>query len=354
MPDAQTQLVSKMYGSRSEEADGDATGGPAAPARPDPPLLIGGLTPEDVGQMSHVGVDFLTVTVPDQTARDLMAESMPHEDGYGRPGFAKSEQRLVMGGKGWRRWEPHQVSEAWGRAYESWEFSGHAAWWPSRFLRERECRPSRIDIAWDFSVDAGYMSDDFAAAVKPWCEAQRITMGHSGHAGIDTQYIGSRKSDRMVRVYRKDLQDAVLAEILGPTLRVELVLKGDHAAAFWQVWKLAGSEDEAWPAAAAVLQYMCGLAISPGEMPQLEVPECKDQAQLVLAFLEQNCATVTALVAAGVPVVDLCREASEGSSKRTKIRQTQRVLELRRQGVEQVVQLVRDVMQGKQLKRRSA
>lgn len=351
MQHVSTDVVREMLVDRVPDVDGDASGGPSTPERPDPPLLIGGLTPEDVGQMSHVGVDFLTVTVPDMTARDLLGHSEQSEDGYAKPGFAKSEKRLILGGDCWRRWEPRQASQAWGHSYESWEFSGHSASWPSRFLRGRECRPSRIDIAWDFSVDETYTADTFHDAVFPWCEARGITTGIAGHAGVNTRYIGSRKSDRMVRVYRKDLEDAVLAEILGPTLRVELVLKGGHAAAFWQVWKLAGSEDEAWPAAAAVLQYMCGLAISPGEMPSLEVPECKDESQRLLAFIEQHGATVTAFEAAGVPLVDLCREASEGISKRTKIRQTQRVLELRRQGVEQVVRLVRDVMQGKQLRR---
>jgi hypothetical protein len=284
----------------------------------------------------------------------MRAESLHHEDGYGRPGFARSEQRKTLGGIAWRRMDPHQASDQWGKAYESWEFSGNAAWWPTQFLRSRERRPTRIDVAWDFSVDAGYTADTFHDAVEPWCTSKGITTGISGHAGVNTRYIGSRKSDRMVRVYRKDLQDSILAEILGPTLRVELVLKGDHAAAFWQVWKDATSDDAAWPAAAAVLHHMTGLAISPGEVPQLEVPECKDESQRLLAFVEQHGPTLVAFVDAGVPLLDLCRDHSLDASKPTRMRQGKRVRELQRQGVEQVTQLVRDVLQGKQQLRKGA
>lgn len=348
MQDAITHTVREMYGDGAVGADGDASGGPAAPAHTDPPLLIGGLIPENVGQLVHVGCDFLTVTVPDQTARELLAESVHDEDGYGRPGFAKSELRLILGGKCWRRWEPHQASDAWGKAYESWETSSGGAWWLSRYLRDRECRPTRIDIAWDFSVDKAYTADTFHDAVKPWADKRGITTGISGHAGIHTRYIGSRKSDRMVRVYRKDLQDAVLGEILGPTLRVELVLKGDHAAAFWGVWSKVATDEEAWPAAAAVLQLMTGLAISPGEVPQLQLPECKDESQRLLAFVEQHGPTLLAFADAGVPVFDLCRQRAEMVSKATRMRHGKRVRELRRLGVPQVVQLVRDVLKGKQ------
>ena len=101
-----------------------------------PPLLIGGSL--QIGNENFSGVlmdshiDYLTVSVAPDTAKFLLSgnNTTLYQAGYGRHGFQSSEQRLCIGGRCWRRWQPTQSNNSlirqWGD-YESWEFDGQQA-----------------------------------------------------------------------------------------------------------------------------------------------------------------------------------------------------------------------------------
>ena len=197
---------------------GAVDGGDSAASGPclHPPLLTGGvLHLEAIHRPAVVrGLDFLTVSLPDATAGLLLAESEHSENGHGFHSFRRSEERLIMGGRAWRRWEPGQPCKLWGTGYESWETSGAASDSFGMSLRGRPCKPTRVDAAWDFSVPETFTSDDFLAAIAAHVEGQILTTGISGQAGVNTRYVGSPQSEKRLRIYRKDLQDPCLGAML--------------------------------------------------------------------------------------------------------------------------------------------
>jgi DNA relaxase NicK len=82
-------------------------------------------------------------------------------------------------------------------------------------------RPSRIDLACDVGGDSWHPSDLFALRDEAWTRTRRggWTLTLRGDGGA-TLYVGSRSSDRFLRVYVK-----------GAIVRHELELKGAVAAA---------------------------------------------------------------------------------------------------------------------------
>lgn len=308
--------------------------------RPNPPLLTGGLTTLQIPNMEAmgVGVDFLTLSVPEPSGASLLADTMPDEDGTARAGFRRSEKRLCLGGHCWRRWEPHQASGTWGTQYESWEWSGPESGWAADRCRSLEGRPSRVDVAWDFPTQM--TSDELANQLLVVAEPRGFTDGISGQNGVNTRYIGGKQSERRLRIYRKDLEDLLWAEIYGPTLRVELVMKNETAHAWWPVW--CRSRDEGFAAAAAHCDAMTGWAPQRevGEVPESVPVEGLDEAASLFAFLQQHGPTLAAFEQAGVPVLELARDRVQQLNRHSASRYRRRVRSIREVGADRLVQLV--------------
>lgn len=308
-----------------------------------PPLLTGGL----LRPLSR-SIDWLTVTVNAAVARDLLADTRLDEPGYARPGFKRSERRLTWGGLCWRKWEPLQPSNAFGLEYESWEWSGPAAACAAEFLAGKaDCRPSRVDVAFDFECPESFMSDDLVPHYQPWAVSKGISLGIAGQGGVNTHNVGSKQSDRWIRIYRKDLRDPVLMNLLGPVLRIEPVLKGDLAVAWWETWRV--SYDTALAGAAWHVHEMMGLRVqdSMHEVPPLVMPESADEAEELWQFLRQHGDRLAAWNRAGVPVADLAEKYDQRPSSRTKaMRDRRRDDRLAKLDVGELVDLLLRLMDG--------
>lgn len=296
--------------------------------------------PLSVGEPFGVTLDYLTVTVPESGASALLSETQFEEPGKSGRGFRQSERRLCTGGDCWRRWEPVSPSAAWGLSYESWEFSGPQAYPSADRLRARECRPSRVDVCWNFSVPEELTACVFAEPLTLRAQERGIEPGVSGHNNINTRYIGSINSDRRIRIYRKDKRDEAWLIDRGPVLRVELVLKGARALAWWAVW--CRSQSDAYAAAAAHLVDMVGW--SPvgevGIMPPVLPSPTVDAAQAVFHFMRQHGSELASLQDAGVDIFGLLGAARERWSRATISKQKKRTLALQAAGPSDVEALV--------------
>jgi hypothetical protein len=285
-------------------------------------------------------VDWLTATVPVQVAKGLIAESRVEEPGHGRPGFRESEKRAVMGGIAWRRWEPSQASGDWGTEYESWEFPSEPAIWGASWLRGRECRPSRVDVAWDFVVGQDATPDHLAEHLRPYAEARGFSLGISGQDGRNTRYVGSASSKRRIRIYRKDWQRLMWGDIYGPTIRVELIMRAEIAQAWWQVWDR--DQDAGYAAAAGHVLDMSGLQVQePGPVPELVPVEGADEAAALFEFLDQHGPRLVAWERAGLPVLELARQRVERAGRTTVWRMKRLQHRVGEVGIDAIMAIVR-------------
>lgn len=316
----------------------------------------GGLPPTanrgvDTTKLTGRGIDFLSMTVPASTAATLEASTDLEDEGRPSIGFKRSERRVCPGGHAWRKREPFQASKRWGTAYESWEWESTGAGWPSEFLRGRECKPTRIDVAFDFDVPEDFLADHFAEAVRSHAEARGLTIGISGQGNVNTRYIGAAESIRRVRVYRKDFQRPLWAEMFGPTLRVELILKDEQAEAFWRVW--CEDTERAFAAAAAHVAELTGVIVQTvGDVPQLIEPEGIDEAASIFEFMRQHGPRLAAWDEAGLPVLDMARRQRLTASRMTQHRCTGIIRRVRDLTVQHIVSLV-EAMREAALRRRS-
>lgn len=316
--------------------------------RPTPPLLIGGvlhvISEDGQGGPFSQAVDFLTASLPTSAALSLVKVTRILQEGNARPGFKRSQERECLGGSCWRRFEPHQPSKLHGLDYESWEFAGQVASTYARLMRDggEVARPSRGDVAWDYQVRPDVAAEDLARLMAPAAEARGIEISRSGPERRDTWYIGKRGSDRMIRIYRKDLQDETVAHTIGPVLRVELQLRGDAAAAWWMAY--VGSDVQGFKVAAAHVVEMTNLTpvIDPGEVPEAVKPDASPEAEKLAQWVRQNAVTVAAVSAAGVPIVKMCQDhVTFTSCRMAKSRLKRRVESITSAGVDHVVSLVK-------------
>jgi hypothetical protein len=285
--------------------------------------------------------------MPTQTASDLLAVTVPHDEGGRVAGFSQSEQRMCIGGFIWRRWDPHQASTLWAKDYESWEASGAESRWFADWAHGRTVRPSRVDVAFDFAVTDDVLSDHVVHAITdpqhPTHTREGLSLGINGQAGTNTHYIGSLKSDRRIRIYRRDLLHPYLLQQFGhPVLRVELVLKADHARAWWNVW--TDDKTKAIEAAAAHVQSMCGFIVrdTVGTVPPLADPApVAEPASEIFQFLIQHGPTITKLFDAGIDLVSLANEHTDTVSQRTSIRAANSLRRYRTVGADAIEEAVR-------------
>ncbi len=308
-------------------------------------MLTGGLIHGSQSRGEAIGrsVDWLTGTVPVHVGQVLTAQSEVYEPGFARHGFRLSEQRAVLGGVAWRRWDPTQASEQWGTAYESWEFPSDSARWGASFLRGRDCRPSRVDVAWDYQVPESFTPDDLVQLIAPHVADRGLTLGISGQDGRNTRYVGSASSKRRIRVYRKDWQQPMW--LFGPTLRVELVMRHEQAQAWWRVWDR--DEDAGYAAAAGHVLDMAGVEVQQaGPVPELEPVEGADEAGELFQFLEQHGPRLLAWHEAKVPLLKLARLRVRQASRMTQYRMNRLQKRVERVGASVVTALVRDRLVG--------
>lgn len=258
-------------------------------------------------------VDWLTASIGRDTAENLCAITELEQVGGSRPGFKSSQLRTYSGGKVWRRFDPRQASKKHGLNYESWEWSGDSSPWGASYLREHETRPSRVDICFNLSVPGTVMADEVLENARHHFEKQGLTDGISGHGGINTRYIGSKASPRRIRIYRKDKQDEAWAHLYGPTIRIELELKDEHARNWWAVW--ASDENRAYGVAAGHIEHMSGYKlIDTEDVPELVKVEQATPATLLASFIRQNGATLLAYFDAGIDVMALAKHKVNLSS----------------------------------------
>jgi hypothetical protein len=304
------------------------------------------------------GVDFLTLSMPEAVGGLLVGETELEEAGSPRPGFKSSERRVCLGGSCWRRWEPHQPAKGWGLGYESWEWEGDAADGAAGRMRDRESRASRADVEFTYACEPGLTAcqvvDAWRDPAKPEKTREGFVIGASGDEPWLTRYVGASSSERRVRVYRWDRKHLWLGGIEAPPLlRVELVLKGEHARSWWRAYQ--GAVDEGRRVAAAHVHAMTGVRLVTGslEVPEREPDAVADVASDLFEFMEQNAGKIAAFEAAGVDVIGLARERAESARRETVWRMKQRVKRLKRAGPERVVDAVRSMM-GARAKRLNA
>jgi hypothetical protein len=157
------------------------------------------------------------------------------------------------------------------------------------------------------------MADEVLENARHHFEKQGLTDGISGHGGINTRYIGSKASPRRIRIYRKDKQDEAWAHLYGPTIRIELELKDEHARNWWAVW--ASDENRAYGVAAGHIEHMSGYKlIDTEDVPELVKVEQATPATLLASFIRQNGATLLAYFDAGIDVMALAKHKVNLSS----------------------------------------
>jgi len=295
-----------------------------------------------------------------QTAADLLAVTVPHDEGGRVAGFGQSEQRMCLGGFIWRRWDPHQASTLWGKHYESWEASGAESRWLADWAHSRPVRPSRIDFAFDLAVTDDVLSDHVAHAIidpsKPTHTREGFSLGINGQGGTNTHYVGSSSSDRRIRIYRRDLLHPYLLDQFGhPVLRVELVLKGPHARSAWDLW--ATDRTRAIEAAAAHVHSMCGFTVRDevGTVPPLVDPApVAEPAQDLHQLLIQYGPTLAMYFDAGVDLVSLANEANAIASRMTTHRSTNKRRLIEAIGPHHLEDAVRNLMHSAKARHASA
>ncbi len=286
-------------------------------------------------------VDWATMSVGPVAAKALVGWSELEEDGNAIRGFRRSELRKCLGGKVWRRYDPHQSSKRWGLDYESWESSGDGSGMVADFLRGQECKPTRIDVAFDFSCDESVTSDRVLEMFRSRAEEVGFSIGVTGQDGVNTRYIGSIKSERRIRIYRKDLQDEVVSEFFGPIMRIELILKGDYAERWWASW--SESTVAGFDVASGVVADMTGYSMrdTNAELVEMVKPEGSDPASSVSALLNQYGILIAACERAGIPLFDLAYERAESAGISAQRRGRRFVDDVREIGAKQVTSLVR-------------
>jgi hypothetical protein len=194
----------------------------------------------------------------------------------------------------------------------------------ANFLAPHPCRPSRIDIAFDFACEPDFMADDLVPHYAAWAASKGITLGISGHGGVNSQYVGSPSSDRRVRTYRRDLKDRVASCFLGAELRIELVLRREQAVAWWSIFQR--SKEEALAAAAWHVHEMTGLHVqeSMHAVPPFVMPECASEADAICQFLRQHGDRVSSWITAGIPLLELAQEYAANATNRMRVMRLKR------------------------------
>jgi hypothetical protein len=184
------------------------------------------------------------------------------------------------------------------------------------------------------------MADDLADLVQSSAQARGWSMGISGQGGVNTHYIGTAKSERRIRIYRKDLRDSEYAA-MGPLLRVEVVLKAGWASRWWQIWNQ--DREDGFQVAQGYAEQMLGRPLTPegGLWADREIKPPSPLAERIHALLRQHGPTLVALADLGFPLVSLARERVTRAHRATQWRMEQKRAEMADIGLAELVAEVR-------------
>lgn len=279
-----------------------------------PPLLIGGVRHAHDSETALMvpiaaGPDYCTVTLSKTDSQRLIGITHPFEPGAARPGFKSSERRLCLGGHVWRRWDPLQPSNMFGEDYESWETESAASAWLMDASLPLDSRASRQDYAFDFGVPDDFMPRDLLPYFRPRLDALGIEPQFAGPESSCTVYIGSRQSDRRIRIYRRDFKDpALLLDGFPPMLRIELEVRGTMGHALWLRRQVTGSDGLG--VACSHIAHLTGYRVAQDADPLPRLHESTDEAnaaQMVFQFVQQNASMIDAADRSGLDLAKLAR-----------------------------------------------
>jgi hypothetical protein len=254
--------------------------------------------------------------------------------------------------------EPHQSSARWGTDYESWEWDGSVAGLAADRCAALDGRPSRVDIAFDFEVHPDVIPDMVSDLIKGpdittkdgdrhQASKGGFSLGVAGQGGVNTVYVGSPRSDRRIRIYRKDRRDLFFRLQEGPTLRVEVELHKEQAHAFWQEFQR--DSQHATRVAAAHVEQMFGVRCMPSvtDLPEIVRPEGISEAESLFKRFEQHSGWIMAADEAGLDVVRIAQEFTEGASRMTEYRRRKLAKSLQAIGPEMLRRMLRSMLEGK-------
>lgn len=275
--------------------------------RPTPANKVGRY---NLGEVS-CSVDWLTLSADTREACDvLLSRSTVLEIGNGSKGYQASERRRVVwptgGCVGWRSFMPFAESAKWGKAFESWEFSGDSALLAASQLRSAGVW-RRVDAAWDFRASVCPRAFLEALGVDPEGDDVELV----GRGGRYSAYVGARSSPLRVRIYRRDWRHPVLE----PVLRIEVILR-KHLAELFQGQYHFG-EAAPWEFVRGMMADRLGGWHPDGEVRLVEVSARRPDRveQLAYAsFLRAYSAAVTAWSSAGVDVHADCASVVAGKA----------------------------------------
>lgn len=254
-------------------------------------------------------------------------------------GFRHHEWRQVWGGNAQRHTGALSRSKRWGKDYELWNWTGKQASCADMVLQrveveQRDWKATRVDIAFDFAVGGDISAPSIGREWEAVTEAQALDSGPTGQGNevTWTWYIGGKSSERRIRIYRKDIEsgqchsekDPATGEWIfrgmPPTMRVELMLRGEHAAKALE--HVIEGHTALGRFAAAHVQAMTGFTPCDevGELPKIDRPEPSGIGRKTAAMIDQYGATLEACLAAGVDLERLLKVREDKMSVRTKQR----------------------------------
>lgn len=249
-----------------------------------------------------VAVDWLSMTASVNACKLFEMETKFIAKGGKSSGYAMSNKRMLDGQICWQKIAPYMASPKYGSdqyRYESWEFSGAQAghaWTISLGLEMLVVgkfgdknyepsypKPSRLDIAYDFECaeheTTDYLCDLMRARIKEYNNAVSVHNEKQrykkykikpmkdlwydaqlkGKRGELTFYLPFLGAPRLVRIYRKDIQNPAACDDFGVPyiLRIEMEMKEDWALKAWNARK----DDGHYAVAAHMVAELTGILV---------------------------------------------------------------------------------------------
>lgn len=173
--------------------------------------------------VNSVAVDWLTITTYEEhefrdSAHTIISAFVKHKQvrEAAFPRYRGYTDGHIYWMVGEQKNKPHYMIQAQGDIADR-AIMGAVGW-------DGNC--SRIDLQYTVPLPENYLAREFAdrlRGVEKWPWRKRKVDLRDNQDGLDTIYIGSRESDKFIRIYVKE------SEYDGRFLRVEVEFKGDYA-----------------------------------------------------------------------------------------------------------------------------
>ena len=318
---------------------------PTYPGRTSP-LLIGG-----VSQLQNVmktkSFDWISLSCSKPYADALCAQTMEMKDINSHykdcfhKGYNAHEYRGVLGGLCQRHTQPYSKHKRWGKSGELWVWTGGNASgcnfesMPSLGVHERKC--TRIDIAFDLQCGKDTASTEIMEGFRKHFEEKGLTCGIRGHGDKRgyTSYIGAQSGSRMVRIYRKDIESKNWH--YGSTMRIELVLKEDHAQNLFRI--ACENEETAFNIASAHIKDITGATLFDDlkSVPDTEQKKPSDLASSLASMVLQYGSLLEIIKINNIDLGELLNTRLLSVSDRTKYRELKRIKDASEANMPQVM-----------------